>query len=89
MPYIAPEDRIQYQYLLNSIANLVPEDKAKRPGHMNYIISSLIDKVYGTTMRYSDHNEAVGVLECAKIEMYRRKTAPYEDKAIEKNGDLR
>lgn len=89
MPYIALEERTQYQDLLNGIASLVPKDKSKRAGHMNYIVSSLIDRVYGDEMRYSDHNEAIGMLECAKMEIYRRKTAPYEDKAVEKNGDLK
>lgn len=88
MPYIPLEDRDQYQNSINNIVSLIPKDIQKRPGHMNYVISLLIDKVYGYNVRYSDYNEIVGLLECAKMELYRRKTAPYEDKAIEKNGDL-
>ena len=30
----------------------------------------------------------VGVLECAKLELYRRLAAPYEDLKIEDNGDV-
>jgi len=30
----------------------------------------------------------VGVLECLKLELYRQQVAAYEDKAIERNGDL-
>jgi len=30
----------------------------------------------------------VGVLECAKMELYRRVAAPYEDKKKEENGDV-
>ena len=30
----------------------------------------------------------VGVLECAKLELYRRMAAPYEDEKIEDNGDV-
>jgi hypothetical protein len=34
-------------------------------------------------MRYHHINTAIGALECAKLELYRRVAAPYEDKAIE------
>jgi hypothetical protein len=88
MPYIASEDRLQYQSSLNEISELVPKDRTLRPGHMNYIISLLIEKVYGKEMRYADYNEVQGVLGCAGLELYRKKTGPYEDKAIIKNGDL-
>lgn len=92
---------------LKRIASNVPKDPVARPGHLNYIISSLIDQVYGLKMRYSDHNEAVGLLEsiikeinhheieilgmlrCAQLEFYRRRTSPYEDEKIVSNGDIR
>jgi len=37
---------------------------------------------------YSDYNALVGVLECAKLEFYRRAVAAYEDKKIKENGDV-
>jgi hypothetical protein len=88
MPYIPLNDRTQYQEAIRELAILIPKDRTKRCGHMNYVISLLIEKVYGKEMRYADHNEIVGLLTCAKDELYRIKTGPYEDKAIEKNGDL-
>jgi hypothetical protein len=88
MPYIAKEDRPQYQDLLIELSKIVPQDRTKRCGHMNYIISLLLEKVYGKTMKYCDYNEICGLLSCVKDELYRRKTGPYEDEAIEKNGDL-
>jgi len=33
-------------------------------------------------------NEAIGALECTKLEFYRRMVAPYEDKRCEENGDV-
>jgi hypothetical protein len=33
-------------------------------------------------------NEAIGVLECAKLELYRRVAAPYEDEKIAESGDV-
>ena len=37
---------------------------------------------------YSRINELIGVLECAKIELYRRIAAPYEDDKSRINGDV-
>lgn len=88
MPYIARKDRAQYQQAIGKLAELVPPDRMARPGHMNYIISLLIQRVYGESMRYADHNEVVGLLNCAQQEFYRRFTAPYEDEKIEQEGDL-
>ena len=88
MPYIARKDRAQYQEILSSLADMIPQDRMQRPGHINYIVSLLIEKVYGKELRYADHNEVVGVLNCIALEFYRRKTAPYEDLKIVEEGDL-
>ena len=39
-------------------------------------------------LKYSEINSVIGVLECAKMELYRRIAAPYEDKKCEENGDV-
>ncbi len=88
MPYIARKDRAQYQKAIAELAKLVPPDRMARPGHMNYVISLLIQRVYGESMRYADHNEVVGLLNCVQQEFYRRATAPYEDQKIAQEGDL-
>ena len=88
MPYIKREERKQYQKLVDDIASLVPQDRTARPGHMNYLVSLLIERVYGTSMRYADHNEVLGFLSGISLEFYRRKTAPYEDVKIREEGDL-
>lgn len=88
MPYIARSDRQPYQDAIDELAKRIPEDHMLRPGHMNYVISLLIDRVYGNDMRYADHNEVIGILHCVALELYRRKTAPYEDEKIEAEGDL-
>lgn len=71
------------------------ETTAAFPGHLNYVITTLIKKAYakaaeldGFQLCYNDYNEIVGMLECAKLEFYRRQISPYEDKKIEKNGDV-
>lgn len=37
---------------------------------------------------YQTYNDMLGALECAKLELYRRKISPYEDTKIELNGDV-
>lgn len=88
MPYIGRKDRPQYQEILEQLAAIIPQDRMQRPGHMNYIVSLLIERVYGKELRYADHNEVIGVLNCIALEFYRRKTAPYEDLKIKEEGDL-
>ena len=88
MPYIERAERAKYQAILSELASLIPSDRMARPGHMNYVVSFLIEKVYGSEMRYADHNEVMGFLSGVLQEFYRRKTAPYEDKKITQEGDL-
>lgn len=101
MPYITPEYREHYEPELDALIQkfMLSGDKESTScfaGHLNYVITSLITRVYtdylkkegGLNLNYSDHNEIIGLLECAKMEFYRRKTAPYEDKKIKENGDV-
>jgi hypothetical protein len=39
-------------------------------------------------IRYARLNEVIGAIDCAKLELYRRIAAPYEDKKITENGDV-
>jgi len=88
MPYIKREDRAQYQDVIARLAGMIPKDAKSRAGHFNYVVSLLIEKTYGTQIRYADHNEIMGVLTCIALEFYRRKTAPYEDIKVKEEGDL-
>jgi hypothetical protein len=59
------------------------------PGDLNYAITTLCLKylqLYGNN--YAMLNEVVGVLECAKLELYRRVIAPYEDQKKLENGEV-
>jgi len=58
-------------------------------GDFNYVVTRICQtflELKGES--YATYNELIGALECAKLELYRRKIGPYEDKAIEKNGDV-
>src|SRR5690606_4700034 len=59
-------------------------------GELNYAITRLVD-AYLTArggLRYAHLNEVVGALECAKLELYRRLAAPYEDEKRRETGDV-
>jgi len=85
MPYILKEDRARLDKCIDDLANLIKPDQ--RAGELNYTINRLMLKLVGEA-KYKDINELMGALECAKIEFYRRKAAPYEDLKAKENGDL-
>lgn len=80
IPYIPREQR--YEIDLN---NAAPET----PGQLNYAITVLCLRYLGQAPDYADYNEVVGVLECAKLELYRMQVAPYEAGKILENGNVR
>lgn len=58
-------------------------------GELNYQITSLVnDWLTRHGRSYDGINQVVGVLECAKLELYRRIAGPYEDMKVETNGDV-
>lgn len=59
-------------------------------GELNYLITRMIDTYlqHKGGVRYAHINEVVGVLECAKMELYRRVAAPYEDEKCDESGDV-
>lgn len=96
MPYIDKRaiDKNTYQSLDSRVDQLIKSieatyDDNEIEGVMNYIITRLISGTFGRQgWKYTRINRAMGVLECAKQEFYRRLAGPYEDKAIERNGDI-
>ena len=77
--------------MLKQDGSLVPPSNQKtwqNPGVLNYIITRLCHWWLGDSPNYEKFNEVIGVLECAKQELYRRKVSPYEDEKINENGDV-
>jgi hypothetical protein len=67
---------------------MIGEDLPRTEGELNYMITLLVTLYLGPKPNYVKHNSAIGALECAKLELYRRKVAPYEDTKILENGDV-
>jgi hypothetical protein len=80
MPYIKPERREAI------LAGAKPLDA----GELNFAITALVDSYLQDKggIRYGHLNEVIGALDCAKLELYRRIAAPYEDKKLAENGDV-
>lgn len=84
MPYINKVDRKRFDFYIDALnTNIIT------PGEFNYCVSRLAwDMIKRLGSNYAAHNTVIGALECVKLEIYRRLTAPYEDNAISKNGDI-
>lgn len=80
MPYIKPERRKAI------LAGAKPEDA----GELNFAITALVDRYLEDKgeLRYAHLNEVIGAIDCAKLELYRRVAAPYEDQKAAENGDV-
>lgn len=90
MPYVPQTHRADIDSNIDQMINQLKTMTASNPsalaGDLNYAITRIIDGVY-PTKRYNYINEAIGVLECAKLELYRRLAAPYEDLKMQEHGD--
>ncbi len=80
MPYITQQDRQALR------------DQARLPesaGELNYAITTaVLAWIERQGKSYATFNAAIGALECAKLELYRRMVGPYEDTKIAANGDV-
>jgi hypothetical protein len=60
-----------------------------KPGELNYLMSQLIKGYLAMNgISYTSLNAVVGVLDCLKMEVYRRLAVPYEDEKARTNGDV-
>lgn len=91
MPYIKQKQRDRYKDNVSAIVDRLRKngkDGIPNVGDVNYVVSKILYDIFDANQSYTLGNSLVGALECAKIEFYRRKLAPYEDGAIERNGDI-
>jgi len=97
MPYIAKEDRVPLDPLIDRLAEAIVEraeqagPEAAFAGLLNYSVTRLALKIimleFGK-MRYWIIATVTGALKNVSDEFYRRVGIPYEDAQIEKSGDV-
>ncbi len=81
MPYIKRELRI----------GIYPEWEMdpQTSGELNYQLTVVAGAYLANKgLSYSTLNDILGAFEGAKLELYRRVAAPYEDTKIKENGDV-
>jgi len=79
MPYISAVSR---KVMINT-------GQPNNAGELNYLFTMIIDDyLVRNGLKYQNINDVIGALEGAKLELYRRVAAPYEDEKIKQNGDV-
>jgi Domain of unknown function (DUF6899) len=87
LPYIKTVNRAKYNTALRELTEILKAMPSEEvDGELNYVFTKLLKEIY--PLRYFHINKAIGVLECVKLEFYRRVAAPYEDTKIQESGDV-
>jgi len=80
MPYIEQNRREEI---------IIDGDTPQNEGELNYAVTYAINEyLNNNVLTYATLNQAIGVLECAKLELYRRMASPYEDEKIKSKDDV-
>ena len=89
MPYIVKEKRTILDPAIEKLADAFQElnDAGNFAGNLNYVISKLLSSLYPAP-NYQRFNDMVGALECCKLELYRKRIAPYEELKERENGPI-
>lgn len=81
MPYITQDRRDNL--------DLIAAEAPKNAGELNYMFTRLALMYLRTNgTNYQHFNDIIGAMEGAKLELYRRRVADYEDAKIQQNGDV-
>ncbi len=89
MPYIVKDKRAMLDPAVQSLADAFRslDDEGNFAGNLNYVLSKLFITLYPSA-NYQRFNDVIGALECCKLELYRKRIAPYEDIKERENGPL-
>jgi len=89
MPYIVKDKRNVLDPAVQRLADAFRtlDDDANFAGNLNYVISTFLLSLYPAP-NYQRFNDIIGALECCKLELYRKRIAPYEDIKERENGPL-
>jgi hypothetical protein len=89
MPYIIQEKRKKLDPAISQLVEAFKDlnDDRNFAGNLNYVITRLFCTLHPAP-NYQLFNDMIGALECCKLELYRKKTAPYEDLKERENGPV-
>jgi hypothetical protein len=87
MPYIPEENRAIFDKVVRKCIRNMPIDTSY--GEMNYLLTSILGTfIQQNGVNYSTLQSVIGLLECVKLELYRRIVSPYEERKLDDNGDV-
>jgi hypothetical protein len=85
MPYIKKDDRDR----LLTITQAFDDADIRSAVELNYLITMLAHKYLNQKPEnYQSYNDAIGALEGAKLELYRRHIALHNNENLKENGDV-
>lgn len=90
MPYINVGNRMALDPIIEGLVKRL-RDIECRPGDCNYVVTRIVLEALkpgDTGWNYHSLSDAVRVLKDAATEIERRLLGPYEDAAMQQNGDL-
>jgi hypothetical protein len=88
MPYIKQELREIFNPLIKDLLyELYQQPEDKRDGIINYIFTLLLNNTFNE-VDYQKLERLIGILECCKLELYRKKIVPYEEIKEKENGSV-
>ena len=88
MPYIPQAQRDLLDPSIRSLVKALKENQLLGPGHLNYVVTTLLVGMDYPSKGYKGLSEVMGILESVKLEWYRRVGAPYEDDKCTEAGDV-
>lgn len=91
MPYTPEDRREKYDEELSALIERLQElDEPLTPGDLNHIFTKIVLDVVDLRdqPQYAKINNIIGLLECCKLELYRKVAAPYEDIKEAENGPV-
>ena len=84
MPYIDPNRRQAFDSAAVELGACI-----NTAGELNYALSKIVHTYLERRQRsYEHYNTVIGVLDCAKLELYRQLVSPYEDDKKRMNGPV-
>lgn len=89
MPYIKQDKRDALERVISVLNGIFHRDVGLSEkgftGNLNYILYRIAKE---HCHKYADFAAFIGELEAAKLEIYRKLVAPYEEKKEEENGSI-
>ena len=96
MPYVKQEQRKAIDPAVDALVEAIKREtvltgtafnRVAPDGCLNYAITTLLQKTM-VPGNYVEFERVIGILECVKLETYRRAVAPYENIKAKENGDV-